>query len=221
MKHIVKILMTEFVTHDVKRFVVERPDGYAFAPGQATEVSINKQGLEKEKRPLTFTGLDEDRVLEFIVKGYFDHDGVTAKLHGLAPGDELIVRSVWGTINYKGPGVFIAGGAGITPFVAILRRLRADGKLRGHGLIFANKARRDVILHEELLDMLGERLILIFDGEDVPGRPRGRITREFLADHVADFGQNFYVCGPPPMTDAVMASLKDLGARADALVFEQ
>lgn len=41
MKHTVKILMTEFVTHDVKRLIVERPAGYDFTPGQATEVSIN------------------------------------------------------------------------------------------------------------------------------------------------------------------------------------
>jgi ferredoxin-NADP reductase len=40
----VKILETEFVTHDVKRFRVEKPDGCEFKPGQATEVTI--KGME-------------------------------------------------------------------------------------------------------------------------------------------------------------------------------
>jgi predicted ferric reductase len=42
---------------------------------------------------------------------------------------ELIIRDVWGAIEYKGEGVFIAGGAGVTPFIAILRQLQADDKL--------------------------------------------------------------------------------------------
>jgi predicted ferric reductase len=44
----------------------------------------------------------------------------------LKHGDELIIRDVWGAIEYKGEGVFIAGGAGVTPFIAILRQLQAD-----------------------------------------------------------------------------------------------
>ena len=221
MKHTVKILMTEFVTHDVKRFIVERPAGYDFKPGQATELSINLPEYEKQKNPFTFTSLEESLVLEFTIKGYPEHNAVTKKLHQLVPGDELIVRGVWGTIHYKGPGVFIAGGAGVTPFIAILRRLHADGELAGNTLIFANNTRRDVILHEEFREMLGDRLILTFSHEQVPGYPHGRITREFLEKNVEDFSQHFYICGPPPMVDSLKSSLADLGASAEAVVFEE
>jgi predicted ferric reductase len=51
------------------------------------------------------------------------------KIRKLKHGDELIIRDVWGAIEYKGEGVFIAGGAGVTPFIAILRQLQADDKL--------------------------------------------------------------------------------------------
>ncbi|HEY4198770.1 MAG TPA: hypothetical protein VGM63_24690, partial [Mucilaginibacter sp.] len=54
-KHIVKILKTNFVTHNVKRFVVERPTGYEFVSGQACDIAINKTRLEEELRPFTFT----------------------------------------------------------------------------------------------------------------------------------------------------------------------
>jgi hypothetical protein len=37
---IAKILETYFVNHHVKRFVVEKPPGYTFVPGQATEIAI-------------------------------------------------------------------------------------------------------------------------------------------------------------------------------------
>lgn len=216
-----KILMTEFVTHDVKRFVLERPADYSFLPGQATEVSINQPEWEKKKRPFTFTSLEEDAVLEFTIKGYLDHDGVTKKLHQLRPGDELILGDVWGTITYKGPGVFIAGGAGITPFIAILRRLREDGKLAGNTLIFSNKTARDVILEKELAQMLGANLVLTLTREERGGYEHGRIDREFLARHVTDFSQNFYVCGPDPFVAELKKVLAELGATADSVVFEQ
>ena len=68
-EHIVKILEVEEVTHDVRRFTVEKPAGYKFTPGQATEAAINKPELKNENRPFTFTGLNEWKDLEFTIKG--------------------------------------------------------------------------------------------------------------------------------------------------------
>jgi ferredoxin-NADP reductase len=120
MKYNVKIQEIENLTHDVKRFRLEKPKDYHFIPGQATEVSINKAGWKEEIRPFTFTSLNSLPYLEFVIKIYSDHAGVTNELNSLKAGDELIVRDVWGAIEYKGPGYVIAGGAGITPFIAIL-----------------------------------------------------------------------------------------------------
>jgi ferredoxin-NADP reductase len=148
-EHVVTILHTEYVTHNVKRFTVEKPEGYAFAPGQATEISINKPEWKNKKRPFTFTSLNKWPQLEFTIKIYPDKHGVTEQLGKLQKGDELIVHDVWGAISYKGPGVFIAGGAGITPFIAIFRQLQADDRLAGNSLIFSNMTSADIILKEE------------------------------------------------------------------------
>ncbi|MEP7170656.1 MAG: flavodoxin reductase, partial [Bacteroidota bacterium] len=58
-EHIVKVLESNYITRDVKRFVVERPDEYNFTPGQATDVSINLPEWKNELRPFTFTNLPE------------------------------------------------------------------------------------------------------------------------------------------------------------------
>ena len=57
-EHKVKIKRIAKVTHDVKRFVVEKPEGYSFESGQATEVAVNKKGWESARRPFTFTSLN-------------------------------------------------------------------------------------------------------------------------------------------------------------------
>jgi len=40
-EHTVKIISTGSLTHDVKILQVEKPAGYSFIPGQATDVSVN------------------------------------------------------------------------------------------------------------------------------------------------------------------------------------
>ncbi|MBS3850452.1 hypothetical protein KD146_17265 [Devosia sp. BSSL-BM10] len=128
----VKILKTEMVTYDVRHYRVEKPKKFRFAPGQATELSIDKPDWHDEKRPFTFTALDEP-TLEFTIKSYLDRPGVTNALLGGEAGDHLLMGDGWGTIQYQGPGTFIAGGAGVTPFIAILRDLQAKDTLRAIG----------------------------------------------------------------------------------------
>ena len=102
-KHIVKVLATRLVTHNVKQFDIEKPGGYKFIPGQATDVSLNKADLEDDLHPFTFTSLNGWDNLQFTIKLYTDHDGMTNKLQDINTGDELIIHDVWGAINFKGP----------------------------------------------------------------------------------------------------------------------
>jgi ferredoxin-NADP reductase len=220
MEHTIKILRIEKVTHDVKRFVCERPTGYDFTPGQATEVSINKNGWKEEKRPFTFTALADAPYLEFTIKRYADHKGVTNEIHMLEPGDELIVRDVWGTINYQGPGYFIAGGAGITPFIAILRQLKKENNLDGNKLFFSNKTEEDIIIEPELTSMLKKNVIYTISNEKSSKYHNGHIDEKFLRENIDDYSKHFYLCGPPPMMDAVQEIFSRLGISPETIVFE-
>jgi len=220
-EHVVKILNISQVTHDVRCFRFEKPAGYHFTPGQATEVSVNMEGWRDEKRPFTFTCLNKDPYLEFTIKGYPDHHGVTEKIHSLNEGDELIIRDVWGAIAYKGPGYFIAGGAGITPFIAILRQQYDENKLEGNTLFFSNKTEDDIIYRDELKAMLGDNAVFIITGEETMLYEQARINEEFLKTHVDDFNKHFYVCGPDKMISDINAVLNRLNAKADNVVFEK
>lgn len=219
-EHIVRILSVEPVTHDVRRFRVEKPAGYGFVPGQATEVSVNKPGWKDEKRPFTFTCLNLDPYLEFTIKIYSSHNGVTNELGQLKAGGELILRDVWGAIQYRGKGVFIAGGAGVTPFISIFRDLRTRNEASGNTLIFANKTRADIILENEFTELLGGSFVNILSQEKTDGLNYGHISKPFLRSIIKDFDTNFYVCGPPPMMDLVISLLKDFGVEQNSITIE-
>lgn len=218
--HVVKVLKAKFITHDVKSFVVEKPKDYEFTPGQATEVSINHPDWKNEARPFTFTNLKESNYLEFMIKIYKDRKGVTNELAKINAGDELILHDVFGTINYKGPGIFIAAGSGITPFISIFRELYKNNKLYGNRLIYVNKTSEDVIMGDELHKMLKNNFLNVYTRENVVGFAGKRIDRNFLIENIVDFSQNFYVCGPTDFVKTVTDNLLDLGATADAIIIE-
>lgn len=218
--HIVKIKSIDKITPDVVKIVLEKPAKYIFTPGQATEIAINKPGWAEEKRPFTFTSLPVDNDLEFTIKTYPSHKGVTNELLNLIPGDELILHDVWGAIAYKGEGVFIAGGAGITPFLSIFRHLHTLNKIAGNKLIFANKTKADIIHEQELKDLLGDSFINILSDEAITGYEHGMITQNFLKENIGSLDKIFYVCGPPPMMDAIQGYLTNLGVGEKAVVVE-
>lgn len=221
MKNIVRILSIEPVTHDVKCFRIEKPPGYHFSPGQATDVSINKPGFEEQTRPFTFTALNREPYLEFTIKRYEDRHAVTDQLHQLKPGDELIIQDPWGAIEYKGPGYFIAGGAGITPFISILRSLYAEKKVAGNTLFFSNKTAADIIYEKELLNMLGSQAVFVLTREAKEGYRKGYINREYIERNIPDLHKHFYICGPDKMVQDITDLLGKAGADTDSLVFEK
>src|SRR5690554_7271395 len=138
-KSAVTILKIEPLTHDVLRFEVEKPMGYTFVPGQATSVAINQKGREDDARPFTFTSLPDEDHLEFVIKIYADREGMTSALRNVEVGDELLIAKPWGTIAYKGPGLFLAGGAGITPFIAIFKQLQKEDALQAVSFCLATR----------------------------------------------------------------------------------
>lgn len=220
MSHIVKITSIKKITHDVLEIRVEKPEGYSFVPGQATEVAINQPNWLNEKRPFTFTCLPKHDYLEFVIKTYPHHNGVTNKLLSLKAGDELILDDSWGDIHYKNEGVFIAGGAGITPFISIFRDLADSNQIGNNKLIFANKTKADIILKDELAGLLNSNFINILSAEEGTEFIHGYIDENFLKTCRLDFDKYFYLCGPEPMMEAVEKHLGALGVKQELIVKE-
>jgi ferredoxin-NADP reductase len=220
-EHVVKILKIENVTHNVQRFTLTKPGNYIFTPGQATDIVINLPEWKNERRSFTFTCLNDWDHLEFTIKIYDDHEGVTHKLGTLHVGDELILHDVWGAIEYKGEGVFIAGGAGVTPFIAIFRQLYKDKKIGNNKLLFSNRTTKDIILEEEFTQMLGDNFINTITEEKTGKFDHHIIDENYLKEKIKNFDQYFYICGPDPMIESIKEKLLKLGVNEDKIVVEQ
>jgi len=217
---IVNIKKIEKATHNVLRFTLDKPDKVDYIPGQAAEIAVDKDGWRDEAHPFTFTSLPSEDYLEFTIKIYPDHEGVTNELSKLDVGDSLIIKSIFGAINYEGKGTFIAGGAGVTPFISILRNLDKKGELSGNRLIFANSKEKDIINREEFESMLEDDFLNILSQEDVESCAHGRIDTDYLKKNITSTDDYFYVCGPEAMMDAVIDSLRKLDIKEDKIIKE-
>ncbi|UWR26582.1 flavodoxin reductase [Sulfitobacter sp. S223] len=210
----------ENVTPDTRHYVFNRPEGLEFEPGQATEMTLLKDGWRDESRPFTFVSQPDDNTLEFVIKSYPDHNGMTEQLAKIEPGEKVEIVSPFGAITDHGPGVFIAAGAGITPFIPILDKHDAAGKM-DCTLIFTNQSEADIILREKWEKMEGLKTVFTVTDDKATDVQEERVDKAFLKKNLTRFDQTFYICGPEGFVDSVRDALKDLGADADKIITEE
>lgn len=126
-----------------------------------------------------------------------------------------------GNHSYKGEGTFIAGGAGITPFISIFRQLRSKDEIGNSRLIFANKTKANIINEKEFSEMLGNSFINILSDEKTTEYAYGYVKEDFLKNSEIDLNKHFYVCGPQPMMDAIEKQLLHLHINQKLIVKEE
>jgi ferredoxin-NADP reductase len=207
------------LTPDTYKLMFNRPDDFKFEAGQAVDIAIQKDGLKDEPRKFTMTSRPNDKHLEFVIKAYPDHNGMTQHIPDLGMTDQVTASAPLGAITDHGPGVFIAGGAGITPFISILRKHQEEGEEVSQ-LIFANKTDADIILREMWQSMPNvDETFIVTDTQESAYR-QGKIDRTLISELVSTTDQPFYICGPRPMVDDVRNALKNHGVDQDRIITE-
>lgn len=220
MKQLVEVRAIEHLTHDVVHLTFDKPAGYTFTPGQAADIAIDRPGWAETLSCFTFTSLPEEDHLEFVIKTYPSRKRVSNELLSVKPGEKLWLHDPFGDISYQGPGLFIAGGAGITPFLAILKGLEKRGEVGQNTLIFGNRTKGDIILEDYFRGLLGDRFVNVLSEEEVAGYGHGYVTADIIQAHQAAGLDHYYLCAPPPMQAAVKKALAGLGVKPEQVVQE-
>ncbi len=206
-----KVKKSEWLAYNVVRLEMEIPKGFEYKPGDAIEMQIGEKG----PGPFTMTSLPDWDKLEFIIRIYKDHHGLTEAVSKLKAGDEVGLTEPFNTFEPKPDGIFLAGGTGITPFIAIMRKLYAEDKLKKAMLFFSNKSRKDLFLEDELRKMLGDRYQNVITDDEEDPQYNGRIDQAYLESRIRDFSKPIYVCGPPAFDEAMQKTLDQMGVESN------
>jgi predicted ferric reductase len=213
-------------THDVWTLKFAPPPGqprFDFLPGQFQFVTLLRgRGLPEEEHHFTISS--SPTLAGFHTSTIKASGDFTATIGVTKPGDQAVIQAPFGRFSYllhpeARDLVFIAGGIGITPFMANLRHMRDVRPDRRVLLLYANKSERDIVFREELAQIqegnqpeLKVVHILSRPTEAWAGEKdrldRGKIER-LCGERL---GQSlFFLCCPPPMTRSLLEILRGLG----------
>ncbi len=204
------------------------PEGdgiFSYAPGQFAFVTFYSEALPLERHPWTISSTPtRPESLIFTIKSSGDF---TESISRLRPGDTALVDGPYGLFSYpahvrdpKGEVVMVAGGVGVTPMLSMLRYMADRGETRKVALVWSNKTEADILCREEFeameakLPNLSVHHVLTRQ-RDFQG-PTGRLNISMLKELLSGCSRDaaVFVCGPPPMMDAVFKALKGIGFSA-------
>ncbi|MCW2693426.1 MAG: ascD [Mycobacterium sp.] len=227
------VVSNEHVTHDMRHLVLALPPGeeeFRFFPGQYVDLGIPDS---EETRSFSMANISakESGQLEFIIKCY---PGGLFSEHldtRLAVGDDVPLTGPFGVFTLRdSPNelVFVGGGAGLAPILSVLRSLAERDPTRKATFYYGARGRRDLCFEDELhaleQALPGFRYVpaLSEPGPDDAWTGETGFVTDVLRAHEKDLRKtDAYVCGPPPMVEAAMAVLADLGALEGRIFYDK
>jgi benzoate/toluate 1,2-dioxygenase reductase component len=213
------------------QFGVEIPERseLAYLPGQYVNIAV--PGTDVTRSYSFSNAPDEDR-LTFLVK--------------LTPGgvmsDYLAERAAVGdTITFTGPhGSFfmreterpvllLAGGTGLAPILAMLRKLRADGNHRKAHLVYGVSTDEDLVGVDQLQEVAAGLTGFTWDycvadpasTAKNKGPEKAYVMSLIRPEHLYDGDVAIYLCGPPPMVEAVRKHVAEAGIEPVGFYYEK
>jgi ferredoxin-NADP reductase len=204
---------------------LEKPAGYTFRAGQWCFLHLPERGFSDERglrRHLSIASAPGDGELVFATK--LSGSAFKQTLARLEPGDEIGLEDPKGAFGLPQdtgtPLVFLAGGIGITPFRSLLRHAVQQGTGHRIALLYSSRTPEEAVFLDDLAQLCAGRPELRFAatmtrmGESSRpwNGPTGRIGPDLIRAECPEWERAlFLLSGPPPMVDAMAASLGELG----------
>jgi benzoate/toluate 1,2-dioxygenase reductase subunit len=188
-------------------FAIERPAEFGFLPGQYVNVRVPNTAAQ---RSYSFSSAPGEAELSFLVRDIPIGLMSTWLRDVAAPGAILDVTGPAGAFylrDVRRPLLFLAGGTGLAPFLSILGRLAETGSPHPIHMVYGVTSDDDLVEVETLTDFA--RRIDGFTFSTCVAAPnsahprRGYVTDHLTPDALHGGDVDIYLCGPPPMVDAV------------------
>lgn len=201
-------------------------DALAFLPGQYVNISV--PGTDQTRSYSFSTGADS-RHLSFLIK-YASGGAMSEYLaQRCAVGDRLELTGPMGSFFLREssrPLLLLAGGTGLAPVLSILETLAAARTAdRPVHLIYGTSFDTDVV-YTDLLDEFTTRIPgmtwdLVVADPATTHPNSGYVTGLIRPEHLHDGTTDIYLCGPPPMVEAVRGFLDDEGLQVTHFYYEK
>lgn len=197
----------------------------AFLPGQYVNVTVPGTG---KHRSYSFSSAPGAAEGSFLIRnlpgGVMSHYlGERAK-----PGDAVTLTGPMGAFYLRPmerPQLWLAGGTGLAPFLSMLEQVAAQGTDQPIRLYYAVTRAADLVeldrVHALAARIGGVEVVTVLAAKDEAHERKGFVTDHLTADDLNGGDCDVYLCGPPPMVDAVRAHFAKLGVAPASFHFEK
>ncbi|MDM0036881.1 benzoate 1,2-dioxygenase electron transfer component BenC [Variovorax sp. J22P271] len=200
----------------------------AFLPGQYANLQV--PGEEQRQRAYSFSSLaaGSDTVSFLIrnVPGGLMSGFLTQRAK---PGVGLSLTGPFGSFYLRAiqrPMLMLAGGTGLAPFLAMLDKIAAaGGSAHPIHLLYGVNMDRDVVETDKLegftkkIPNFSYAVCVVDANSELP--KKGYVTHHIEPAHLNDGEVDIYLCGPPPMVEAVANHLRDVNVKSASFHFEK
>jgi benzoate/toluate 1,2-dioxygenase reductase subunit len=205
------------------RVTLDRPMG--FLPGQYVNVSVPGAGVHRSYSFSSAPGATEASFLirnlpGGVMSGYLaDRAAAGDRLELTGPMGAFYLRPV------ERPQLWLAGGTGLAPFLSMLEQLAATGCDQPVTLYYAVTRAADLV-ELDRVQALAERIggvevITILAAEEDAHERKGFVTDHISAGDLNEGDCDVYLCGPPPMVEAVRKHFATLGVEPASFHYEK
>jgi benzoate/toluate 1,2-dioxygenase reductase subunit len=185
-----------------------------FLPGQYVNIEVPGSG---QTRSYSFSSLPGEQHASFLIK-HVPGGLMSRWLERAQPADQVTMTGPLGSFylrEVKRPLLFLAGGTGLAPFLAMLEVLAERGESQQVSLIYGVTRDQDLVM-VDALHTFAARLpnfsFVTCVADPASAHPqKGYVTQHMAAEVLNEGDVDVYLCGPPPMVDAVRQHFKDQG----------
>ncbi|MDO5669984.1 MAG: benzoate 1,2-dioxygenase electron transfer component BenC [Corynebacterium sp.] len=206
----------ERLSESTVKFAVQIEDRKSlnYLPGQYMNISPPNSDFH---RSYSFSSGPSEDIVTFLVK--LTRGGLmseyltdTAKV-----GDRLNLTGPMGSFFLRepvNPILLLAGGTGLAPIMSILEKLAEDELLDVPvRLIYGATFDHDIVELEKI-ESFKDRLpdfdyFTVVSDPESDNERKGYVTQHMTEEHLHDGEADVYLCGPPPMVEAVRTFLND------------
>ena len=182
-----------------------------FLPGQYVNIDVPGSG---QHRSYSFSSAPGNKRMTFMIKQV--PGGLMSNWLGEAQaGQALQITGPLGSFYLRAvtrPLLFLAGGTGLAPFLSMLEVIAEQGTQQPVHLIYGVTRDQDLVMVDRLADYA--RRIPGFTYGTCVADPQtthpkqGYVTQHMPAQALHGGNVDVYLCGPPPMVDAVQKHFK-------------
>ena len=226
-----RLIGSEPVAEGTMAFRFARPAGFAHQAGQSAYVTLlspPESDDQGDARMLTIASAPHEPELMFATRMRDTsfkrvlkqaRPGLLASVEG--PNGEMVLHD-----DPMRPAVFLAGGIGVTPFLAMARHAAHARLSHRMFLFYANRRPEDAAFLDEFCSLERAnpnfRLVATMTAPGKAARSwggeTGRIDQKMLERHVGDLLEPiYYLAGPPAMTESMRAILEGAGLGAESM----